>query len=288
MIGDGKSSARRLLVEVNSLFRANGWRDEGETALAVVEYAAAGGSLDPSKLQRVISRSFASANHTTKEAVAIAVAQRLARSGMPIASGLSSPRPILVLSADPLDQDPLMIQREMREIRDQIDKSPLRPKVPLELRPGLVYTELSRYLLEVNPIIVHFSGHGSVDGLFAEDAVGRSRLLPSSALSAVFRQPAVKQNVKLVVLNSCFSSVQALALSKHVSAVMGMRAAVGDQAAISFTGGLYMALTQGKSVTDAFEWGRAAITVEGLTEDQMPQLIAKPAGRSMHLFDPAA
>ena len=47
--------------------------------------------------------------------------------------------------------------------------------------------------------------------------------------------------MECVVLNGCYSEVQAEAIAQHIPYVMGMKQAIGNKAAISFTVGFYNA-----------------------------------------------
>lgn len=63
-------------------------------------------------------------------------------------------------------------------------------------------------MLDVNPQIIHFSGHGEGhDGLVFEDDRGKPKLISGEALAGLFRLFA--DQVECVVLNRCYSAVQA-------------------------------------------------------------------------------
>ena len=62
--------------------------------------------------------------------------------------------------------------------------------------------------------------------------------------------------VKCVVLNACYSEVQASAISQHIDWVIGMKKAVGDQAAIKFAVGFYDAPGAGRDFESAFKSAR--------------------------------
>jgi hypothetical protein len=50
-----------------------------------------------------------------------------------------------------------------------------------------------------------------------------------------------------LILNACFSEVQADAISQHIKYVIGMNKAIGDTAAIEFSIGFYDALGAGET-----------------------------------------
>jgi hypothetical protein len=77
-------------------------------------------------------------------------------------------------------------------------------------------------------------------------------------LADLFGIPSICQNVECIVLNACFSEVQAKAICKHINYVIGMNREVRDDAAISFTKGFYDALGDGESIENAFQFGKNA------------------------------
>jgi hypothetical protein len=131
--------------------------------------------------------------------------------------------------------------------------------------------DLRRALLKHEPEIVHFSGHGSGRrGLVFEDA-GEPLFIAADALAGLLRLSS--NQVKCVVLNACYSEVQAQAISSVVDYVISMSRAIGDRAAIKFSTGFYDALASGRSYTDAFRFGCNAIALRGIPESLTPTLI---------------
>ena len=62
--------------------------------------------------------------------------------------------------------------------------------------------------------------------------------------------------MKCVVLNACYSVAQANAISKHIDYVVGMKKAIGDEAAIKFAVGFYDALGAGRDFETAYKFGQ--------------------------------
>jgi hypothetical protein len=62
---------------------------------------------------------------------------------------------------------------------------------------------------------------------------------------------------------------------KHVPFVIGMKQAILDKAAIAFAVGFYDALGAGRSIGQAFEFGKSAIALEGIADHEMPILLSK-------------
>ncbi|WP_245939753.1 AAA-like domain-containing protein [Stenomitos frigidus] len=76
-------------------------------------------------------------------------------------------------------------------------------------------------------------------------------------------------------MNACYSEVQATAIAKHIPYVVGMKLAIGDQAAIAFADGFYGALGAGRSFEDAYAFGCNRIQLETIPEHLTPVLKAK-------------
>jgi len=178
-------------------------------------------------------------------------------------------RPILFLCADPSDASRLRLGEEMREIRQNLQMSQMREEFPMETRTAIRPSDISRSLLEINPNVVHFSGHGSVDGAIClEDANGNSMPVSPQAIAELFKQ--FSGSVQCVILNSCYSSEQASAIGKYIPVVIGMNQTIGDKAAIAFSVGFYQALGAGKCPQEAYRFGCAQIHLQGIQEYDKP------------------
>jgi hypothetical protein len=135
--------------------------------------------------------------------------------------------------------------------------------------------ELQQGLLQHRPNVVHFGGHGTQAGeLVLRDPDGGLAPVSADALQALFG--ALHDNIQVVVLNACFSAIQAAAIRDSVGIVIGMRRQISDRAAIAFTRAFYEALVYGESVRKAFDLGIAAIRTQGLSEEaDIPELLVR-------------
>lgn len=180
---------------------------------------------------------------------------------------------ILFLSANPFDDEtpPLRVDKEFREIQEQLQRSKHRDKFRLEIKPAARPRDISQAILDVEPNIVHFSGHGYETGeLCFESLTGEPQPVSPQALSSLFKLCA--DQVSCVLLNACYSETQAEAIAQHIPFVIGMNDSVGDDTAITFSTGFYKALGAGKPVDSAFKWACAEIELEGIPEEDIPVL----------------
>ncbi len=183
----------------------------------------------------------------------------------------SMSKTILLLAASPVDQAKLRLDVEAREIDEGLRRSQHRDQFQLEKQGAVRTDDLRRALLDNKPQIVHFCGHGSgEDGLVFEDQQGKTQLVSTDALANLFELFAGE--IECVVLNACYSEVQAKAIVQHVGYVIGMNKAIGDKAAIKFSIGFYDALGGGRSVEEAYKFGCNAIQSEGIPEHLTPVL----------------
>ena len=183
-----------------------------------------------------------------------------------------SPMKILFLAANPRDTQPLHLDEEVRAIDHALQSAAYRDRFNLEQAWAVRYNDLQNVLLRHQPTIVHFSGHGSnTNELILLDNDGGSHPVSLQALSRLFA--ILKDNIRCVVLNACYSESQAQAIAQHIEAVIGMTNALGDSAAIEFASAFYQALAYGRSIKTAFDLGCAQIDLANLNEQETPKLL---------------
>ena len=79
-----------------------------------------------------------------------------------------------------------------------------------------------------------------------------------------------------MVLNACFSEVQAKAIVEQIDFVVGMGDSIGDEAARVFSAAFYRGLAFGRTIRSAFELGINELRLAGLgAEDSTPQLLVR-------------
>ena len=91
----------------------------------------------------------------------------------------------------------------------------------------------------------------------------------------------LKGNIKCVVLNACYTELQASAIAEEVDCVIGMSNSIKDDSAINFAAAFYQGLGYGKDINKAFNLGCTQIDLEQLNEYDIPKLIAKNCNPSL-------
>jgi hypothetical protein len=196
---------------------------------------------------------------------------------------------ILFLAADPAGTDEFALGRQARAIHEELERAGGRDRFELVTRWAPTPLDLLRELRRVRPMVVHFAGSGQQSaahrpgqaligdrfgGLFFQGLDGRPRFVATSALQEMFG--AAGRSVKLVVLNGCYSELQAEALLQHVDCVVGTRGTVDPAAAKAYAIGFFGGLGEHESVGTAHKQGCAAVSLEGLHDSERPRLKARP------------
>lgn len=185
---------------------------------------------------------------------------------------------ILILSANPNNSSKLRLEEEVREIHHGLERAIRREHFEIITKWAVQVDDLRRALLDHSPQIVHFSGHGTgSDGLALENNSGALQLVSTQSLARLFK--LFQDKVECVLLNACYTEVQAEAIHQNIDCVIGMRTVVGDRTAIEFAIGFYDALGAGRSYEDAFEFGCTAIDLEGLSSSETPVLKSRKSNQ---------
>lgn len=187
----------------------------------------------------------------------------------------SSKRTILFISSAPKDLPPLRLGEELRNIQ-QILKCPEKFIVNncMSARP----TDITQAFLEYEPNIVHYAGHSLKTGeLCFENDCNKMQPVEPDVLADVFG--LISDQIDCVLLNSCYSTIQADAIVKHISYAIGMNQNISDEAAIAFSKGFYKAIKAGRSIKKAFRFGCIEIRLNSISKNcseyKIPELLTK-------------
>lgn len=205
--------------------------------------------------------------HTQLHQLALSALEKLQR--------LPERMTVLFLAANPIDQQQLRLDEEVRAIGEMIRKSEHRDAVRLESRWAVRPMDVLQAINECKPRVVHFSGHGSdQDEIVFQDNAGNTKLVSKEAIVQTIA--AGSDEIQLVFFNTCYSRQQAETVVEHVPAAIGMRTTIGDEAARVFAAQFYSSIGFGHSVGRAFQQARAALMLEGVSEEDTPELFITP------------
>lgn len=181
---------------------------------------------------------------------------------------------ILFITSSPRDQTLLSPDEEVREIEDKIRKSEYRDSISFFTRWAARPLDMLQAINEIKPTIIHFSGHGSETADLAfQDDLGHTKLVSKEGI--VQSIATVTEDVKMIFFSSCFTHQQAEEIVEYVDAAIGMMEEIRDDSARIFAAYFYSAIGFGYSISKAFEQAKAALMLEDIPEESIPELYTK-------------
>ncbi|MCI5146567.1 MAG: CHAT domain-containing protein, partial [Candidatus Electrothrix sp. AR3] len=156
---------------------------------------------------------------------------------------------MLLLSANADDTIHLLIDREIRQIEHGLSLTEHPLQLVFKTCDIETLPELRRAIQGHQPQILHFRGNGQ-DGLYFAEQEGPSQLVPADVLSAFFN--LFSAQVQGVLLNACYSEMQALAIAQHIDYVIAMNGDISDQISLTFMVTFYEGLSDGKQIEAAY------------------------------------
>lgn len=190
-------------------------------------------------------------------------------------------RKILILCINPINTARQRWDEEVREIEKCIRRSQYRDRFEIKSKAAVTLRTMGRAMLEEEPHIVHFCGQGRKDGLMVEDEDGTAILLNTDTLARFFQLFAGK--IQCVLLNACYSELQAQAIRRHIPHVYGLPGTFDRHRAIKFARGFYDALGAGKPFEIACQFGINSLDLHGIpTRRPMVFLCHSHIDKSLH------
>ena len=180
---------------------------------------------------------------------------------------------MLVLKANPPGALPkqvgLRIEQEINQIKAVLREN--RDVVDLQEEGAVRRRDLSRHLQRHQPVLLHFSGHGTEEGelvlekyVSLEELQAGTHISTGSAMDADYIEYAdiarilsdYRATLRCVVLNACSTELLAEAICAKIPCAIGMRGPINDFLAVRFAEIFYRSLTMGESVGLAFRKAR--------------------------------
>lgn len=191
---------------------------------------------------------------------------------------------ILFLASNPLDTGRLRLDEEMKSIDNALRQADFGRCFDPQQQWAVGVEDIQSHLLRHQPDIVHFCGHGSkASEILLRDRYGNSHPVSANALTRLFS--VLKDNIRCVVLNACYSEKQARAIAQSIDFVVGMSRAIGDSDAISFATAFYQALGFGRDMKTAFESGCLQLGLENSNDQDTPKLLSRIDPASFFYID---
>jgi hypothetical protein len=208
------------------------------------------------------------------------------------------PLRVLAVSACPNGFSPLSIQEELADLERSLAGLWEMERVELDRLEDATREALRRALQENAFHVIHFIGHGTFDAGLGGGVVllqredGEADPMGAQELNVLLN---AHPEIRLVVLNVCqgargdvadpFSGLAQSLVKGRVPAVVAMRSAVTDRAAIDFSRSFYQSLSRREPVDLAVSRGRQAMFRQDSTEWASPVLAMRsPDGQLFALF----
>lgn|GEM_PF-6837596 len=171
---------------------------------------------------------------------------------------MSEPLRILILAANPVDTSRMALETEHRLLRNRMRANAQVGNCELLFEWAARWQDLKHAVVNHKPHVIHFAGHGTRNGICLEDNEGRNAPVTKAQLADLFRSSG--EQLRLVVLNACFSALQAEAIKESVDYVVGTRVAIADDVAVVFAAYFYEALASGSTIRDAYNKSQGRLT----------------------------
>jgi hypothetical protein len=205
---------------------------------------------------------------------------------------------VLAVAACPNGFSALSIQEELADLENSMADLREAERVELDLLENATREVLHRRLQESTYHILHFIGHGTFDAsrgggmVLLQREGGDADPVGAQELNVLLQ---AHPQIRLVVLNVCqgargdnsdpFAGLAQSLVKGRVPAVVAMRSAVSDRAAIDFSRSFYASLSRREPVDLAVSKARHAMYRQDSAEWGSPVLAMRsPDGRIFDLF----
>jgi hypothetical protein len=177
------------------------------------------------------------------------------------------------VNANPLATASMEIDKEKRDIQEA-----LHSYADFLDAPAARLTDLIAALRKNSPRIVHISTHGSFfNELMLFDENDKPYGANKITIERLFGR--YRGDIRLVVLNACYSRGQAELIYKHIESVIGVDKTIGDEVALQYALNLYRSLRDGIPIREAHDAATDLLLRDKrIAEAQWPQLWTRATG----------
>ena len=183
-------------------------------------------------------------------------------------SSLTGTITILFVTANPEKTARLRLDEEMRDIEEELRKAKFRDKFTIVRKNAARIGELQDGLLDYNPDIIHFSGHGNKQGIILHGLGNTNMTVNNESLAQLFK--LFSDKLACVFLSSCYSEIQGQIINQHIPNVIGMKDKVPQDTAIAFAKAFYKSLGAGRNIDFSFEFAKISVGLNNLGGENIP------------------
>jgi hypothetical protein len=177
---------------------------------------------------------------------------------------------ILVLYSNPDDTPRLRLDKEHRAIDQTLQKLGGDPRLIRRLHAVSV-DDFAEAVQSGGFDVIQFSGHGSEEGIFLENAqLGARELVDAGRLAAILRSSP--KQLRALLLLSCFSTSSLGDLITSAPFVITVSGPVSDEACVEFVAAFYQNYFKTSSIEGAFKAACNLVDFMGYGESIAPVL----------------
>lgn len=190
---------------------------------------------------------------------------------------------VLYLTAANTQKDMLRTDVEVAQVQQELRGAKWGNALQFVYRPAATPKALLDALNDINPEVVHFSGHGGWSAL----VFNKEKTLQPVGITVDFDLLAelfssISSPPTILVLNACDTLIGADGLLDKIPAVISMSDSITDLGAVSFASQFYSALGSGETLQNALNQAVVHMKLSSLVADAvLPTMIARSD------FDPA-
>ncbi|MCE7744256.1 MAG: hypothetical protein GPJ52_03865 [Candidatus Heimdallarchaeota archaeon] len=178
---------------------------------------------------------------------------------------------ILMIGAQPDDQDEIELNRELLKMEAILDSLDVFKLIP---RFNQTFDKFIRNLKYFEPNIVHLTAHGDKGVIVFEDDSSRSDPKRVDLIAKIINRYNKNRPVDPLIgfiLSSCNSLHNANELTKSVHFVLAMSDDILVDSAMQFLEGFYREIKLGSSIQDAYDTGLD--TIDNKSQRKIPKLL---------------
>jgi len=181
---------------------------------------------------------------------------------------------VLLLAANPRGTELLDLAREVTEVQRELAPLAATTGLRFEARWAVSVDDAMRHMTEIDPCILHLSGHGRAGATVVLEG-DRGEPQPVTARALAMMISAAGRHVRAVVASTCFGLADAEELLTAVDCVIGFEGRVSDVAARAFSVRFYAALAAGRSIGNAVAHGAATLFARQLVGAALPRCLTR-------------
>ena len=130
--------------------------------------------------------------------------------------------------------------------------------------------DLQRRLLDYGIQVMHFAGLANAKRLSFLKPDRHPEMVRNETIVRLFE--TLTNQIRLVILNACYTETLAQQLAQHIDCVVGMGRQTNDQIATTLSASYYHAVTSGQSVQAAFDLAYIPVETEQGGGHTVPRL----------------